>query len=103
MTRRKCYEIADAIFYNEEKVPDKMLYIQRIMLSCTTREQLASTYGWGRKVIDNISDTVSDRVYKKYGLWEHIIISGRFTRRCGAVSAQLKSFYNEIREKKKMW
>ncbi len=101
MLTRKCYEIADAIFYNEEKIPDKMLYIERVMLSCVNREQLDSAYKWGKRVITDVYDMVSRRL-AKYDVSEHIRISARFLRNVTAVEAQIGRYYNEIIEKK-MW
>lgn len=102
MTIRKCYEIADAIFYNEEKVPDKMLYIERVMFSCVTKEQLAAAYKWGKGVINGINSAVAERGCKKYELYDDLIIFDKFDKNCTSVLSQLKSTYNEILEKK-MW
>lgn len=94
MLTRKCYEIADAIFYNEEKIPDKMLYIERVMLSCVTREQLDSAYKWGKRVITDVYGMVSRRL-AKYDSPEYIRISSRFLRNVTAVEAQIERYYNE--------
>lgn len=102
MTIKKCYEIADAIFYNKEKVPDKMLYIERIMFSCVTKEQLAAAYKWGKGVISGINGTVAERGSKEYNPCDDLIIFDKFDRNCTSVLSQLKSTYNEILEKK-MW
>lgn len=97
-TTRKCYEIADALFYNEMKVPDKMLYIERVMLSCVSREQLDSAYEWGKRVITDTYGAVDRRLFN----WDSadlIRISGRFFRNVKAVKAQIGLYYDEkIRE-----
>ena len=100
-TRRKCDEIADALFYNEIKVPDKMLYIERVMLSCVNRKQLDSAYEWGKKVITD-AYILADRRLSKEDLSDQIRISGRIFRNVKAVKAQIGLYYDEIIEKK-MW
>ena len=102
MFTRKCNKIADAVFYNEERIPDKMLYIERVMLSCENRGQLDSAYAWGRSVIDNIYQKMSRVLCRKYALSDWIRISGRLLRNTNAVSAQLRLYYNELIGKK-MW
>ena len=39
------------LFYSEYKMPDKMMYIKKVMDSCKTREQLDAAYKWGIKVL----------------------------------------------------
>lgn len=98
-TTRKCYEIADALFYNEMKVPDKMLYIERVMLSCVNREQLDSVYKWGKRVITDTYGAVDRRLSKEGDSADFIRISGRFFRNVKAVKAQIGLYYDEkIRE-----
>ena len=47
-------KIVFSLVYEKYAIPDKGLYIKRVMDSCKTHEQLKSAYLWGRNVIKNL-------------------------------------------------
>lgn len=57
---RKEKNTAHKLFYNEYRMPDKMLYIKKVMDSCTTIEQLGNAYMWGVNVIWKFYDVMCE-------------------------------------------
>lgn len=66
------------LFYEEFQMPDKMLYIKRVMDSCKTNKQLESAQTWGHKVLWKYYDVMNRRL-NKYDTCFLIPISFRMT------------------------
>ena len=62
--RTKQKKVLYNIFYEEFKMPDKMLYIKRVMDSCKTNNQLESARTWGHKVLWKYYDVMHRRLNK---------------------------------------
>ena len=56
----KSINLTCKLFYSDYKMPDKMLYIQKIMDSCNTQEQLDSTLKWGKNVLWNFQHVIDN-------------------------------------------
>ena len=66
------------LFYEEFQMPDKMLYIKKVMDSCKTNAQLESARTWGHKVLWKYYDVMNRRL-NKYDTCFLIPISFRMT------------------------
>lgn len=62
------------LFYEEFQMPDKMLYIKRVMDSCKTNTQLESARTWGHKVLWKYYDVMKKRL-DRYESWTALSMS----------------------------
>ncbi len=51
------------VFYSQYKMPDKMMYIKKVMDSCKTQEQLDAARKWGIKVLWGFFDVMSNDIF----------------------------------------
>ena len=99
MTRRNAYRKADEAFYNEHQIPDKMLYIKRIMDGCETLTQFASAYVWGHKVIENLANMISRKFGHNHELCDIIYFDGKLNRNVDSVQKELAKYYLDNKKK----
>ena len=78
MLKREAKAIADRYFYNEWNIPDKMLYIERIMDGCRTEEQVMNICRWGEDVMDGYTSLIGRVCDKKYGTLAYVRITTKF-------------------------
>ena len=96
MLKKKCQEIADSAFYNELRIPDKMLFIKKVMASCKTSKQLTSTLEWGRKVIYNAWELHDQNAFDKYDAITAFRINSKFADNVKLVDHELYESYVEL-------
>ena len=53
MTERKLKENVFKVFYERNKMPEKLTYVNRIMETCDTKEQLDIAYKWGLHALES--------------------------------------------------
>ena len=95
MLRRNCEKIACKLFYEDFALPDKKLfYIERVMDSCETEEQLNAAKKWADGVFSGILGLVHRITEKKYDLSEQIWINGKFQRNMQAVKRSMNDYYS---------
>lgn len=99
MLRKKCQEIADKAFYNEFLVPNKMIYIKKIMESCKTESQLDDVLKWGKECIFNIWRLHDRNIREKYSTCDAIYITGKFGSNMKLIIKDITRYYGELLRK----
>lgn len=66
--RTKQKNVLFDLFYTKFKMLDKMLYIERVLDSCKSEEQLDITFRWGTRLLWKYYDCI-DKELDKYNSW----------------------------------
>ena len=94
MTKRQVKDQCYEDYYHKYKVPDKMLYIMRVMDSCKTKEQLDATFKWGDKLVRHIYVIASDKFAKVSSCGESLAYDNVFRSNTFAVVGELQRYYH---------
>ena len=95
MSKRKAKDQCYEDYYHKYKVPDKMLYIMRVMDSCKTKEQLDAAFKWGDKLVRHIYDIASDKFAKDSTCREFLAYDNIFRSNTFAAVGELHRYYHE--------
>ena len=98
MFEKKATTIADRYFYTEWNVPDKMLYIERIMDSCRTEDQIMNTYRWGEEIMYDYMSQIS-RVCDGYDTITYVRIVDKFNGNTLKVVSDLRKHSEKAMKK----
>ena len=79
------------LFYEEFQMPDKMLYIKKVMESCKTNKQLKSARTWGKKVLWQYCDVMNRRL-NKYDTCFVIPIASRMISMTEALAKEINNY-----------
>lgn len=77
----KSEKIVYEAFYKTYKMPDKLLYIKKVLQSCKTSEQLYKVKEWGRHILEMYRLDFSNKAMNKYGMLRCIEMDNEFSKR----------------------
>ena len=95
--RKKIKAKAFDIFYNEFKMLEKFIYIEKVMKSCKTVNQLDITFKWGSKVLWSWFDVMRMVCDDRFGFVsiDGMNISNYILKRTSKLTDELVTVKNE--------
>lgn len=93
--RKKRKAKAFDIFYNEFKMLEKFIYIEKVMKSCNNVNQLNITFKWGSKVLWSWFDVMRMVCDERFGAIDGMDIWDYIFKRTSKLSDELVTVKNE--------
>lgn len=79
-------------------MPDKMNYINKVIESCKTEEQLELSFSWGRKLLWMYYDAM-DKKLDEYGSFASFTLSNMVIYMIGRLEKDITKHYDEVKYK----
>ena len=99
MTKKRIKKIVDERFYHQDKVLDRLNYIERVLDSCNTFSQLEIAYTWAKDVLYDTHRMFAREVLDKYMLFNAMPLSRAYFRKIEEAKDHLRLKYDEAYNK----